>query len=310
MGRGAAAGALLVALVVLGAPPAAGAEFSGMVQAMAQQECYFIHGTEKVRYVLRYIYNREPYATFDSDVGNYVGFTPFGERYAERWNSDLDTLEYRRASVDTYCRQNYEGMTPFITERRLPPSVSISLVPPSSSQPGPGRLLCSVMDFYPAAIQVRWFQGQQELSEHVVATCGEISREAAPQNRPRPGMPRPKWRQQVVPKPGNNPGSGNRLGEWTVAGAAGLSPAGRTLPEDWQEGRVSHWHSAKEEGSRQAWRRRKARAGAAKEEVLRRKIGEGGRLASQPAEEEVSRCDSAKEEVSRQDLVKEEVSRR
>ncbi|NXT16619.1 HB2A protein, partial [Prunella fulvescens] len=47
------------------------------------------------------------------------------------------------------------------------PSVSISLVP-SSSQPGPGRLLCSVMDFYPAHIQVKWFQGQQELS--VVAT--------------------------------------------------------------------------------------------------------------------------------------------
>uniref|UniRef100_A0A674G8F0 Ig-like domain-containing protein n=1 Tax=Taeniopygia guttata TaxID=59729 RepID=A0A674G8F0_TAEGU len=51
----------------------------------------------------------------------------------------------------------------------VPPSVSISLVP-SSSQPGPGRLLCSVLDFYPAPIQVRWFQGQQELSEHVVAT--------------------------------------------------------------------------------------------------------------------------------------------
>ncbi|NXO65514.1 HB2L protein, partial [Phainopepla nitens] len=49
------------------------------------------------------------------------------------------------------------------------PSVSISLVP-SSSQPGPGRLLCSVMDFHPAEIQVRWFQGQQELSGHVMAT--------------------------------------------------------------------------------------------------------------------------------------------
>ncbi|NXL82620.1 HB2A protein, partial [Leptocoma aspasia] len=49
------------------------------------------------------------------------------------------------------------------------PSVSISLVP-SISQPGPGRLLCSVMDFYPAEIQLRWFQGQQELSGHVVAT--------------------------------------------------------------------------------------------------------------------------------------------
>uniref|UniRef100_A0A8C3VFL2 Ig-like domain-containing protein n=1 Tax=Catharus ustulatus TaxID=91951 RepID=A0A8C3VFL2_CATUS len=51
----------------------------------------------------------------------------------------------------------------------VPPSVSISLWP-WSSQPGPGRLLCSVMVFYPAEIQVRWFQGQQELSEHVVAT--------------------------------------------------------------------------------------------------------------------------------------------
>ncbi|NXB05531.1 HB2L protein, partial [Cnemophilus loriae] len=49
------------------------------------------------------------------------------------------------------------------------PCVCISLVPPSS-QPGPSRLLCSVMDFYPAEIQLRWFQGQQELSEHVVAT--------------------------------------------------------------------------------------------------------------------------------------------
>ncbi|NXN03996.1 HB2A protein, partial [Sylvia borin] len=49
------------------------------------------------------------------------------------------------------------------------PSVSISLLP-SSSQPGPRGLLCSVMDFYPAHIQVRWFQGQQELSGHVVAT--------------------------------------------------------------------------------------------------------------------------------------------
>ncbi|NXC92469.1 HB2A protein, partial [Cercotrichas coryphoeus] len=49
------------------------------------------------------------------------------------------------------------------------PSVSISLWP-SSSQPSPGCLLCSVMDFYPAESQLRWFQGQQELSGHVVAT--------------------------------------------------------------------------------------------------------------------------------------------
>ncbi|CAN8178050.1 unnamed protein product [Coccothraustes coccothraustes] len=170
MGRGAAAGALLVALVLLGAPPAAGAELSGVFQAMAMFECHFTNGTEKVRFVERQIYNRQQDVMFDSDVGHYVGFTPAGERWARDGNSDPAVIENARAAVDTFCRHNYPIVAPFSAERRVPPSVSISLVPPSSSQPGPGRLLCSVMDFYPAPIQVRWFQGQQELSEHVVAT--------------------------------------------------------------------------------------------------------------------------------------------
>ncbi|NXV01020.1 HB2L protein, partial [Cettia cetti] len=138
-------------------------------QFMGKVECHFINGTEKVRYMERYIYNRLEYARFDSDVGRYEGFTPFGEMNAKRWNSDPEWMEDERAAVDTYCRHNYEVSTPFLVERRVPPSVSISLLP-SSSQAGPRGLLCSVLDFYPAHIQVRWFQGQQELSGHVVAT--------------------------------------------------------------------------------------------------------------------------------------------
>ncbi|KAM7020981.1 class II histocompatibility antigen, B-L beta chain-like [Acridotheres tristis] len=169
MGRVAAAGAVLVALVVLGAPPGAGAELSAVFQEMTKKECHFINGTEKVRFVERYIYNRVEDLRFDSDVGLYEGLTPAGEKWAQDWNSDPERMEYIRTAVDRHCRHNYEVSTPFLVNRRVPPSVSISLVP-SSSQPGPGRLLCSVMDFYPAQIQVRWFQGQQELSEHVVAT--------------------------------------------------------------------------------------------------------------------------------------------
>nr|XP_041568699.1 class II histocompatibility antigen, B-L beta chain-like [Taeniopygia guttata] len=169
MGRGAAAGAVLVALVALGAAPAAGAELSGVFQHMLKVECYFTNGTEKVRLVERQIYNRQQYVMFDSDVGEYVGFTPYGEKQARCRNSDSEWMQYKWGQVDTFCREWYQELTPFLTERRVPPNVSISLVP-SSSQPGPGRLLCSVLDFYPAPIQVRWFQGQQELSEHVVAT--------------------------------------------------------------------------------------------------------------------------------------------
>ncbi|XP_051632288.1 class II histocompatibility antigen, B-L beta chain-like [Manacus candei] len=163
------AGAVLAVLVVLGAPPAAGEELSGVFQEMAKSECHFINGTERVRLVERYIYNREQQMHFDSDVGVYVGDTPFGEIQARDFNSDPEWMEYIRSAVDRFCRHNYEGVTPFTVNRRVPPSVSISLVP-SSSQPGPGRLLCSVMDFYPAPVQVRWFQDGQELPEHVVAT--------------------------------------------------------------------------------------------------------------------------------------------
>ncbi|NXK43755.1 HB2L protein, partial [Piprites chloris] len=113
--------------------------------------------------------NREQYVHFDSDVGVYVGDTPRGEYQAKHWNSDQNFMEVRRAEVDTVCRHNYKVSTPFLVNRRVPPSVSISLAP-SSSQPGPGRLLCSVMDFYPAPVQVRWLQDGQELPEHVVAT--------------------------------------------------------------------------------------------------------------------------------------------
>ncbi|KAM4751833.1 class II histocompatibility antigen, B-L beta chain-like [Cyanocitta cristata] len=169
MGRVAAAGAVLVALVVLGAPPAAGEKLSRVFQRMAKAECHFINGTEKVRYMQRHFYNRLQFVMFDSDVGHFVGFTPYGEKQARYWNSLPDFMERRRTAVDWYCRHNYGVFTPFSVDRRVRPSVSISLVP-SSSQPSPGRLLCSVMDFYPAEIQVRWFQGQQELSGHVVAT--------------------------------------------------------------------------------------------------------------------------------------------
>ncbi|NXY14184.1 HB2A protein, partial [Atrichornis clamosus] len=49
-----------------------------------------------------------------------------------------------------------------------PPGVSIALVP-ASSQPGPGRVLCSVMEFYPAQVHGRGFQGGRELTGPVVA---------------------------------------------------------------------------------------------------------------------------------------------
>ncbi|XP_027562747.1 HLA class II histocompatibility antigen, DRB1-16 beta chain-like, partial [Neopelma chrysocephalum] len=112
------AGAVLAVLVVLGAPPAAGEELSGVFQWLGKNECYFINGTERVRFVQRYIYNREQYMHFDSDVGVFVGDTPFGEIQARYWNSQQDGLEYRRSAVDWFCRVSYEVSTLFLVNRR------------------------------------------------------------------------------------------------------------------------------------------------------------------------------------------------
>ncbi|KAM6325759.1 class II histocompatibility antigen, B-L beta chain-like isoform 2-T2 [Alca torda] len=168
-GRAVGAGAVLVALVVLGAHPSGGKETSGYFQEMFKCDCYFTNGTERVRYVKRYIYNREQRAHFDSDVGHYVADTLLGKPDAEYWNSQPDVLERARAEVDTFCRNNYRVWTPFAVERRVQPEVEIYPVQ-SSSLPQTDRLVCAVMDFYPAEIEVKWLKNGQEETEHVVST--------------------------------------------------------------------------------------------------------------------------------------------
>ncbi|NXC29863.1 HB2L protein, partial [Campylorhamphus procurvoides] len=93
-----------------------------VLQEMRTGECHFINGTDRVRAVQRHIYNRRQYVHFDSDVGHYVGDTPYGAIQARYWNSDPQWMEYVRSAVDTVCRPNYEGFSPFSVNRRVPPS--------------------------------------------------------------------------------------------------------------------------------------------------------------------------------------------
>ncbi|XP_068025910.1 class II histocompatibility antigen, B-L beta chain-like [Melanerpes formicivorus] len=169
MEPGAVLGAVLVALVVLGAHPAGAEKLSGVFLEMEKGECQFLNGTERVRFVDKKIYNREQFAHFDSDLGIFVADTPLGEPQAQYWNSQPEILERKRAEVDTYCRHNYEVATPFTVERRVPPQVQIHFVQ-SSSLPQGSRLICAVMDFYPAEVEVKWFRNGQEETESVVST--------------------------------------------------------------------------------------------------------------------------------------------
>ncbi|XP_054663642.1 class II histocompatibility antigen, B-L beta chain-like [Grus americana] len=168
-GRVLGAGAVLVALVVLGAHPAHGEKTSAVFQDWFVAECQYLNGTERVRAVVRYSYNREQYAHFDSDVGRYVGDTPLGEYQAKYWNSQPDEPERTQAEVDTVCRHNYGLLRSFTVERRVRPELSVFPMQ-SSSLPQTNRLVCSVTGFYPAEIEVKWYKNGQEETERVVST--------------------------------------------------------------------------------------------------------------------------------------------
>lgn len=80
--------------------------------------CYFTNGTQRVRLVVRHLYNLEEYVRYDSEVGEFRALTPLGLLDAEYWNGQKDLLERERAYVDTLCRYNYQLEAPATLQRR------------------------------------------------------------------------------------------------------------------------------------------------------------------------------------------------
>ncbi|XP_004043821.2 HLA class II histocompatibility antigen, DQ beta 1 chain isoform X2 [Gorilla gorilla gorilla] len=156
-------------LAILSSPLAEGRDSPEDFVYQFKGLCYFTNGTERVRAVTRHIYNREEYVRFDSDVGVYRAVTPQGRPAADYWNSQKEVLEETRASVDRVCRHNYEVSYRGILQRRVEPTVTIS---PSRTEAlnHHNLLVCSVTDFYPGQIKVRWFRNDQEETAGVVST--------------------------------------------------------------------------------------------------------------------------------------------
>nr|XP_027799418.1 HLA class II histocompatibility antigen, DO beta chain-like isoform X2 [Marmota flaviventris] len=135
----------------------------------AKADCYFTNGTEKVKFVVRFIFNLEEYARFDSDLGVFVALTELGQPDAEQWNNRPDILERSRASVDMLCRHNYNLGAPFTVGRKVQPEVTVyPEKTPFLHQHN--LLLCSVTGFYPGDIQIRWFRNGQEERAGVMST--------------------------------------------------------------------------------------------------------------------------------------------
>uniref|UniRef100_A0A8C8XJ09 MHC class II beta chain N-terminal domain-containing protein n=1 Tax=Panthera leo TaxID=9689 RepID=A0A8C8XJ09_PANLE len=87
---------------------------------MGKSECHFTNGTERVRFLARYFYNREELARFDSDseVGEFRAVTELGRPIAKYWNGQKDFMEQEQTAVDWFCRHNYGVGESFTVQRR------------------------------------------------------------------------------------------------------------------------------------------------------------------------------------------------
>ncbi|XP_015686915.1 H-2 class II histocompatibility antigen, I-E beta chain-like, partial [Protobothrops mucrosquamatus] len=73
-----------------------------------KDECRFLNGTRRVRYVYRDIYDRQEFLRFDSARGEFEAVTALGKADAEAFNRDKRILQDAKATVDYFCRHNYE----------------------------------------------------------------------------------------------------------------------------------------------------------------------------------------------------------
>ncbi|KAM6472440.1 H-2 class II histocompatibility antigen, E-S beta chain-like isoform 3-T3 [Liasis olivaceus] len=135
-------------------------------------ECHFLNGTQRVRFLKSFFYDRQEFVRFDSDLRRFVAVTPLGQVDADKWNSNQDILLDVKAAIDYFCRHNY-GVYNYqaakrarLIGRRTKPTVTIS---PTKMDPGSPNtiLLCTAMGFYPLEIDVQWLKNGRPEKEGV-----------------------------------------------------------------------------------------------------------------------------------------------
>nr|XP_036270595.1 DLA class II histocompatibility antigen, DR-1 beta chain-like [Pipistrellus kuhlii] len=132
-------------------------------------ECYFFNGTERVRFLRRWIYNGQEFMRFDSDLGEFIAVTELGRPIAEYFNSLKEELERARAAVHWLCRESYKIDERFLVHHKTAPTVTVSPAKTQRLQQH-NLLVCSVNGFYPGHIEVRWLRDGQEEQAGVVST--------------------------------------------------------------------------------------------------------------------------------------------
>ncbi|KAL7884011.1 hypothetical protein AOLI_G00067810 [Acnodon oligacanthus] len=119
-------------------------------------------------YIRTYYFNKDPYTRFNSTVGKFVGFTEYGVKNAEYFNSG-PFVQQEKGELERYCKPNLKIFFSAVLEKTVKPR--IKLVSEQQASGGhPALLMCSAYDFYPKVIDVYWLRDGKKVTSDVVST--------------------------------------------------------------------------------------------------------------------------------------------
>ncbi|XP_076581474.1 H-2 class II histocompatibility antigen, E-S beta chain-like [Chaetodon auriga] len=122
-----------------------------------------------IEYIYSYYYNKLEYIRFSSSVGEYVGYTDYGMKNAERFNKDPSILSTMRAEKERFCQHNIGNWYQNVLTKSVEPYVVLhSVTPPAGKHPA--MLVCSVFGFYPKQIRVSWLRDGHKVTSDVTST--------------------------------------------------------------------------------------------------------------------------------------------
>ncbi|XP_036416766.1 DLA class II histocompatibility antigen, DR-1 beta chain-like isoform X2 [Colossoma macropomum] len=121
-----------------------------------------------LEYIDTFYFNKDPVIRFNSTVGEFVGFTEFGVKSAERWNKG-PILQQERAQLDRYCKPNVKLDFTHVLEKTVKPKVRLTSEK-QASEGRPALLMCSAYGFYPPIIDVYWLRDGKKVTSDVVST--------------------------------------------------------------------------------------------------------------------------------------------
>ncbi|KAK1787113.1 hypothetical protein P4O66_017485 [Electrophorus voltai] len=121
-----------------------------------------------VVFIDTYYFNKDPYARFNSTVGEFVGFTEFGVHNAERWNKGPE-VQQEKAELERVCKHNLEIDYSTVLDKAVKPKVQLKSELQSDGS-RPALLMCSAYDFYPPVIKISWLRDGQKVTSAVTST--------------------------------------------------------------------------------------------------------------------------------------------